>query len=132
MKGLILSGGKGTRLRPLTFTQAKQLVPVANKPVLFYGIEALRDAGITEIGIIVGDTKDEIRDGLRGRRPMGRAHHLHRTAGAARAGPCRAHGEGFPGARRRSSCISATTSSRAASRRSSRSSRRTSRTRSSC
>jgi len=62
MKGLILSGGKGTRLRPLTFTQAKQLVPVANKPVLFYGIEALRDAEITEIGIIVGDTKDEIRE----------------------------------------------------------------------
>jgi len=62
MKGLILSGGKGTRLRPLTFTQAKQLVPVANKPVLFYGIEALRDSAITEIGIIVGDTKDEIRE----------------------------------------------------------------------
>ena len=61
MKGLILSGGKGTRLRPLTFTQAKQLVPVANKPVLFYGIEALRDAEIRDIGIIVGDTKDEIR-----------------------------------------------------------------------
>jgi glucose-1-phosphate thymidylyltransferase len=62
MKGLILSGGKGTRLRPLTFTQAKQLVPVANKPVLFYGIEALREAGIKEIGIVVGDTKDEIRE----------------------------------------------------------------------
>ena len=62
MKGLILSGGKGTRLRPLTFTQAKQLVPVANKPVLFYGIEALKEAGIEEIGIVVGDTKDEIRE----------------------------------------------------------------------
>jgi len=62
MKGLILSGGKGTRLRPLTFTQAKQLVPVANKPVLFYGIEALAEAGIKEIGIIVGETKQEIRD----------------------------------------------------------------------
>lgn len=64
MKGLILSGGKGTRLRPLTFTQAKQLVPVANKPVLFYGIEALRDAGIKEIGIVVGDTKEEIMEAV--------------------------------------------------------------------
>lgn len=66
MKGLILSGGKGTRLRPLTFTQAKQLVPVANKPVLFYGIEALAEAGIKDIGIVVGDTRAEIREACRG------------------------------------------------------------------
>ncbi|HTQ79159.1 MAG TPA: glucose-1-phosphate thymidylyltransferase [Thermoanaerobaculia bacterium] len=61
MKGLILSGGKGTRLRPLTYTSAKQLVPVANKPVLFYAIESMIEAGITDIGIVVGDTRAEIK-----------------------------------------------------------------------
>ncbi|HEX9416025.1 MAG TPA: glucose-1-phosphate thymidylyltransferase [Gaiellaceae bacterium] len=64
LKGLILAGGAGTRLRPLTYSSAKQLVPVANKPVLFYGIEAMRDAGIDEITIVVspGQSGDEIRE----------------------------------------------------------------------
>lgn len=64
MKGLILSGGTGTRLRPLTYTRAKQLVPVANKPVLFYGLEAILASGIRDIGIIVGDTCREIMEAV--------------------------------------------------------------------
>lgn len=64
VKALVLSGGAGTRLRPITHTSAKQLVPVANKPVLFYGLEAIAEAGITEVGIIVGDTAEEIKEAV--------------------------------------------------------------------
>jgi glucose-1-phosphate thymidylyltransferase len=87
LKGLVLSGGKGTRLYPLTYTSAKQLIPVANKPVLFRVIEAIRDAGIQDIGIVVGDTAEEIKRAvgrggqfgveityIRQEAPMGLAH----------------------------------------------------------
>jgi glucose-1-phosphate thymidylyltransferase len=60
MKGLVLAGGAGTRLRPITHTSAKQLVPVANKPILFYGLEAMASAGIDQIGVIVGETRAEV------------------------------------------------------------------------
>ena len=60
LKGLVLTGGKGTRLRPFTYTGAKQLVPLANKPILFYAIEELVACGVTELGIVVGETKDQI------------------------------------------------------------------------
>src|SRR3954467_8701306 len=63
LNGLILSGGPRTRLRPITSTSGKQLVPVANKPVLFYAIEAMAQAGIRDIGIIIApETGDEIRE----------------------------------------------------------------------
>jgi glucose-1-phosphate thymidylyltransferase len=64
MKALVLAGGSGSRLRPITHTYAKQLLPVANKPVLFYGLEAIRDAGITDVGIVVGDTAPAIEDAV--------------------------------------------------------------------
>ncbi|MEU6041035.1 glucose-1-phosphate thymidylyltransferase [Actinomadura sp. NPDC047616] len=64
MKALVLAGGSGSRLRPITHSFAKQLVPVANKPVLFYGLEAIRDAGIREVGVVVGDTEAEIREAV--------------------------------------------------------------------
>ncbi len=87
IKGLVLSGGAGTRLRPITYTRAKQLVPIAGRPVLFYCLDALAAAGITEVGIVVGDTEAEIRaavgDGgafgltvtfIRQHAPLGLAH----------------------------------------------------------
>ena len=64
MKALVLAGGSGTRLRPITHTSAKQLIPVANKPVLYYCLETLLEAGIKDIGIIVGDTQQEIREAV--------------------------------------------------------------------
>jgi glucose-1-phosphate thymidylyltransferase len=64
MKALVLAGGSGSRLRPITHTSAKQLLPVANKPVLFYGLEAIRDAAITDVGIVVGDTGPAIQEAV--------------------------------------------------------------------
>src|ERR1700760_3905805 len=66
MRALVLAGGSGSRLRPITHTSAKQLLPVANKPVLFYGLEAIRDTGITDVGIVVGDTAPAIEEAVGG------------------------------------------------------------------
>ncbi|MBI4386154.1 MAG: glucose-1-phosphate thymidylyltransferase [Elusimicrobia bacterium] len=64
LKALVLAGGKGTRLRPITHTSAKQLIPIANKPILFYGLEAIARAGIKQVGVIVGDTRAEIESAV--------------------------------------------------------------------
>jgi glucose-1-phosphate thymidylyltransferase len=61
MRALVLSGGEGSRLRPLTHTQAKQLIPIAGKPILFHALESIQEAGITEVGIVIGATGDEVR-----------------------------------------------------------------------
>src|SRR3990172_7796312 len=64
IKGLVLAGGKGTRLRPLTYTGAKQLVPLANKPILFYAIEQLVACDIRELGIVVGEMREQIAEAV--------------------------------------------------------------------
>lgn len=100
MKALVLAGGAGTRLRPITHTSAKQLVPVGNKPILDFGLEAIRDAGVDDVGIIVGDTGEEIReyvgDGARygisvtyvhQAEPLGLAHAVLTAADAGYLGP---------------------------------------------
>ncbi len=89
MKGLILSGGKGTRLYPLTYTRAKQLIPVANKPILFRVIEVDSGFGITEIGVVIGDNRQRDSGGGRRRQPVGRGDHVHSPGRAAGSGSCR-------------------------------------------
>ncbi len=88
MKALILCGGFGTRLRPITHTMAKQLVPIANKPVLFYGLEAIKEAGVDDVGIVVGETSKEIIQAVGDGSPWGlnvRYIHQEQPLGLAHA-----------------------------------------------
>ncbi|HEX6231009.1 MAG TPA: glucose-1-phosphate thymidylyltransferase [Actinomycetota bacterium] len=100
MRALILSGGEGSRLRPITHTNAKQLIPVANTPILFHVLGAVRDAGITEVGIVVGQTADEVKsavdDGsafgldvtyIHQEAPLGLAHAVLAAEDFVRGGP---------------------------------------------
>ena len=84
MRALILAGGEGSRLRPLTHTNAKQLIPVAGAPILFHALEAIRDAGITEVGIVIGQTGDEVRAAVGDGSTLGALGHLH-PAGRSRS-----------------------------------------------
>ncbi len=100
MRALVLSGGEGSRLRPLTHTQAKQLIPIAGEPILFHALDAIGEAGITEVGIVIGHTGDEVRaavgDGARWgahvtyieqEAPLGLAHAVLTAADFVRGEP---------------------------------------------
>ena len=100
MRALVLAGGHGSRLRPLTYTSAKQLIPIAGEPILSYGLRSIADAGIREVGIVVGQTGDEIRaavgDGSRWglavtyieqAEPLGLAHAVMTAAAFVRGQP---------------------------------------------
>ena len=91
MKGLVLAGGAGTRLRPITYTSAKQAVPVANKPIILYGLAHMAAAGITDIGVIVGRRRPEIEEILGDGSEHGVHDHLYRSGLTPRARPLRAH-----------------------------------------